>query len=61
MELAIFGPVLISLVFGLVVAAVYYVITGPRSPWPWWPWLGMAWVLACLAYIVLFGVITIGR
>lgn len=61
MELAIFGPVLISLVFGLVVAGVYYLITGPRSPWPLWAWLGAAWVLACLCYIILYGVITIGR
>jgi uncharacterized membrane protein YagU involved in acid resistance len=59
MELTILGPVLISIVFGLVVAGVYYLIAGP------WPtiraWLAAAWVLACLCYIILFGIITIGR
>ncbi len=54
MELTIIGPVLISLVFGLVVSGVEHLIRG----WAGWrPWLAWAWTLACLCYIVLFGVI----
>ncbi len=59
MELTIIGPVLISLVFGLVVAGVYFLLAGPRQPWPLWQWLASAWVLACLCYIILFGTIKI--
>jgi hypothetical protein len=60
MELAFVLPVIISAVFGLVVAGVYLLIAGPRTPWPLWQWLGYAWVLACLCYIILYGVIKVG-
>ena len=57
MQITFILPVVISAVFGLVVAAVYYLIAGP------WPvlrqWLASAWVLACLCYIILFGVIKV--
>ncbi len=54
MQITFILPAIISAVFGLVVAAVYFLIVG-------WAgvrvWLGSAWVLACLCYITLFGVI----
>lgn len=54
MQITFVLPVLMSAAFGLVVAGVYYLIVG-------WPtvraWLGAAWVLACLCYIILFGAI----
>jgi hypothetical protein len=57
MQITFILPVIISAVFGLVVAGIYYLIAGP------WPamrqWLAAAWVLACLCYIILFGVITL--
>jgi len=58
MSIALFGPVLLSLVFGLVVSAIYFVVAG-FGPWPWRQWLAYAWVLACLCYIILFGVIKV--
>lgn len=57
MQITFIVPVIISAVFGLVVAAVYYLIAGP---WPVFRvWLAAAWVLACLCYIILFGVIKV--
>jgi hypothetical protein len=57
MQITFIVPVVLSAVFGLVVAGVYYLIAGP------WPsirlWLAGAWVLACLCYIILFGVISL--
>jgi hypothetical protein len=58
MQLTIIGPVLIALVFGLVVAAVEILIGG-GGPWPWRGWLARAWVYACFAYIILFGIIKV--
>lgn len=57
MQLTFILPVVESAVFGLVVAAVYYLIAGPGSPWPARAWLAASWVLACLCYIILFGLI----
>ena len=57
MQLTIIGPVLISLVFGLVVSAVEILIAG--VPWGWRPWLSRAWVYTCFCYIILFGVIKV--
>lgn len=59
MDVSIGISVLQSAVFGLVVAGVFYLIVGPVPPWPWRAWLGAAWVLACLCYIVLFGGISL--
>jgi len=62
MELTFVVPVVMSAVFGLVVAGFYLLIGGvpPNPPWPWWrTWLALAWVLACLCYIVLFGPIKV--
>lgn len=58
MELTIFGPVLISIVFGLVVAGVEILIAG-GSPWPVRGWLARAFVYACFCYLILFGKIKI--
>ena len=58
MQLTIIGPVLISLVFGLVVSAAEILIAG-NAPWPWRQWLSRAWVYACFCYIILFGVIKV--
>jgi hypothetical protein len=58
MELTIIGPVLISLVFGLVVAGVEILIAG-GSPFPVRQWLSRSWVYACFAYIILFGIIKV--
>ncbi len=58
MDLAFGTQFLQSAVFGLVVAGVFYLIVGPVQPWPWRAWLGAAWVLACLCWIILFGLIT---
>jgi hypothetical protein len=56
MQFTLIVPVLTALLFGLVVAGVFYLIVG----WSGWrAWLGGAWVLACLCYIVLFGVIRV--
>lgn len=57
MQITFIIPVIIAAVFGLVVAGVHILIAGPRQPWPFWQWLANAWVLACLCYIILFGVI----
>lgn len=57
MDIHLLAPVLESVIFGLVVSGLYYLIVGAPSPYPWRAWLGGAWVLACLCYIVLFGVI----
>jgi hypothetical protein len=56
MELTIIGPVLISLIFGLVVAAVAQLIAGG---WNTRAWLSVAWVYACFCYIILYGVIRV--
>lgn len=58
MDLHFAVPVIESLVFGLVVEAIRLLIGGPGNPWPWRLWLSEAWVLACLCYIILFGVIS---
>lgn len=56
MELTFVQPAVIAIVFGLVVAGVYILIgTTPT----WRQWLAYAWVLACLAFIILFGVIRV--
>lgn len=54
MQITIIFPVLICALFGLIVSAVHQLIGGAfvvRS------WLALAWVLGCLAYIILFGAI----
>lgn len=56
---ALVGPVLISVVFGLVVAGVQLLIEGSSNPFPVRQWLGQAWRLACLCYIILYGVIKV--
>ena len=58
MQITLFVPVVISAVFGLVVSGVYYLIGGGAFPL-WRGWLALAWLLACLAYIILFGVIKV--
>lgn len=58
MQLTLIAPVIISLVFGLVVAAVEILIAG-NSPWPVRQWLSRAWVYFCFCYIILFGVIKV--
>lgn len=56
MQFTLIQPAVISILFGLVVAGVYILIgTAPL----WRQWLAYAWVLACLAFIVLFGVIKV--
>lgn len=50
--------VLVAAIFGLVVAGVGILIEGTR-PFPVRHWLALAWVLACLCYIVLYGVIAL--
>ena len=57
MELTVIGPVAEVVVFGLVVTFVQYLIKGSRSPWPLWQWLGDAFWTACMAWIILFGLI----
>ena len=58
MQITLFVPVIISAVFGLVVSGIYSLIVG--GPFPLWRgWLANAWVLACLCYIILFGVIKV--
>jgi hypothetical protein len=49
-------PAIIAIVFGLVVAGGYILI---GSAPVWRQWLAYAWVLACLAFIILFGVIKV--
>ena len=56
MQFTFIAPVLISMVFGLVVSAVYFLIVGGITLRAW---LAEAWRLACLCYIILFGVIRI--
>lgn len=59
MQLTLIQPAIISIVFGLVVGGVYILLAGPRQPWSLWQWLAYAWVLACLCFIILFGVIKV--
>lgn len=56
MQLTIIGPVLISLVFGLVVSAIEILIAGGASVRQW---LARAWVYTCFCYVILFGVIRV--
>ncbi len=56
MQITFILPAIIAAVFGLVVSGVYYLIAGWSTVRAW---LAGAWVLACLAYIVLFGVIKV--
>ena len=57
MDLSFGTQFLQAALFGLVVSAVFHLIIGPVQPWPWRAWLGGAWVLACLCWIILFGLI----
>ena len=57
MQITLFVPVVISAVFGLVVSVFYHIIGGSVPSWR--GWLANAWVLACLCYIILFGVIRV--
>lgn len=57
MQITFILPVIISAAFGLVVAGVYYLIAAPFPALR--QWLAAAWVLACLCYIILFGVIKV--
>jgi hypothetical protein len=59
MQISLFAPVLISIVFGLVVAAIELLIAGAGGPWPVRSWLARAWVYACFCYIILFGIIKV--
>ncbi len=54
MQITFILPALIAAVFGLVVSGVYHLIEGWSTTRAW---LAGAWVLACLAYIILFGII----
>lgn len=56
MQLTIGLQVLAAILFGLVVSGGEHLIRG----WAGWrPWIGLAWRLAFLCYIVLFGVIRV--
>lgn len=56
MQLTLIGSVLACIAFGLVVSGGEHLIRG----WAGWrPWLALAWRLAFLCYIVLFGVIKV--
>lgn len=57
MDISLAQPILIALVFGLVVQAVRMLIAG--TGWGARLFFSEAWVLACLAYIILVGVIRI--
>lgn len=59
MQITFIAPVLISIVFGLVVALFEVLIAGAGSPFPARGWLARAFVYACFCYIILFGVITL--
>lgn len=50
--------VLAAVIFGLVVAGVQQVIEGAH-PFKVRHWLAEAWRLACLCYIIIYGVITL--
>jgi hypothetical protein len=56
MELTIVQPLIISVVFGAVVSVLYHLILGTLT---WRNWGAWAWLLACLCYIILFGVIRV--
>lgn len=59
MQISVITPVLISLVFGMVVAAIELLIAGAGGAWPVRSWLARAWVYLCFCYIILFGVIRV--
>jgi len=59
MQLTFIGPVILSIVFGLVVAAIELLIAGAGGPWPVRSWLARAWLYACFCYIILFGIIKV--
>ena len=56
MQLTVITPVIISLVFGLVVATIKQLILGP---WSWRGWGADVWVFFCFCFIILFGVIKV--
>ena len=56
MTITFITPLIISLVFGLVVATVKQLIIGP---WNWRGWGADVWVFTCFCYIILFGAIRI--
>lgn len=56
MQITFIVPAIIAAVFGLVVSGVYHLIVGWTTIRAW---LAAAWVLACLCYIILFGVIRV--
>ena len=58
MDLSFGTQLLQAIVFGLVFAGLHILIGGATSPWPWRTWLANATVLAGLAYIILFGLIS---
>lgn len=57
MSLSLGAQVLAAILFGLVVAGVEILISG--AGWSWRAFLAAAWRLACLAYIILFGLIRV--
>lgn len=56
MDISIGLHVLMAIVFGLVFAGLRRLVEGWNG---WRPWVGEAIVLAGLAYIILFGAITL--
>lgn len=56
MQFTFIVPVLASIAFGLIVSAGEHLIRGWQG---WRPWIGLAWRLAFLCYIILFGVIKV--
>ena len=59
MQISVIAPVLISLVFGLVVAAIELLIAGGIAALTARAWLSRAWVYLCFCYIILFGIIKV--
>lgn len=56
MDINIGVHIIEACLFGLVFAALHYLIAG----WSGWrPWLAMAVWLAGLAYIILFGIVRV--